>query len=89
MCTRYVDPSPSDCVVLGTVHCVSTCALLVRFGEAFGVVSYWVRGVLVFCRVVCFLFCSVEFWVVAVLEPCFGFLSFGCRFGGSEWVELG
>ena len=33
-----------------------------------------------------FLFCSVDLWVVAVLRPCFGFLSFGCHFGAlSEW----
>ena len=42
-------------------------------------VSYWVGWVLVFYHFVFLLniFCSVDFGVVAVLRPCFGFLSFG------------
>ena len=47
-------------------------------------VSYWVGG----SRILSggFLFCSVDFLVVAVLRPCLGFLSFGCRFGAlSGW----
>ena len=43
-------------------------------------VSYWVGWVLVVYHFVFFknIFCSVDFGVVAVLQPCFGFLSFGC-----------
>ena len=41
-------------------------------------VSYWVLWVLVFYRLFFLnIFCSVDFGVVAVLQPCFGSLSFG------------
>ena len=61
----------------------------VRFGEASGVVSCCVCGgrggvVLVFSGL--FLLCSVDYWVVAVIRLCSGFLSFGCCFRAlSEW----
>ena len=49
-------------------------------------VSYRV-GDLVFYQVV-FLFCSIGFWVVAVLQPHFGFLSIGCHFGALSGRSL-